>query len=75
MNSSNIELLLRNLYHGNADVVKRTLEEMGGDRQGDQESVKALQEFLRRELRMPLRILAAQTIAKIQKTTLYYERA
>ena len=70
LNSSNIELLLRNLYHENAGVVKCTLEEMGRDRQGDQESVKALQEFLRREPRMPLRILAAQTISKIQKTTL-----
>ena len=69
-NSSNNESLLRNLYHENADVVKCTLEEIGRDRQGDQESVKVLQEFLRRELRMPLRILAAQTIARIQKTTL-----
>lgn len=69
MYSSNIESLLRNLYHENADVVKRTLEEMGRDRNGDRESVRALQEFLRRELRMPLRILAAQTISMIQKTT------
>ena len=69
-NRSNIELLLLNLYHENADVVKHTLEEMGRDRKGDHESVKALQEFLRRELRMPLRILAAQTISMIQKTSL-----
>lgn len=69
-NASNIELLLRNLYHGNADVVRQTLEEIGRDRKGDHESVRALQEFLRRELRMPLRILAAQTISMIQKPSL-----
>lgn len=69
-NTSDIELLLRNLYHENADVVKRTLEEIGSDRKGDHESVRALQEFLKREQRMPLRILAAQTISQIQKTPL-----
>ena len=69
LNSSNTDPLLRNLRHENSDVVKSALEEIGRDRQGDHESVRALQEFLRRELRMPLRILAAQTIARIQKTT------
>lgn len=69
-NTSNIELLLRNLYRENAAVVKVTLEEIGRDRKGDHESVRALQEFLKREQRMPLRILAAQTISQIQKTPL-----
>ena len=44
--------------------MKHALEEIGRAGKGDDEVMKALQEFLGKERRMPLRILAAQTISK-----------
>ncbi|HHT9137326.1 MAG TPA: hypothetical protein ACFYEK_08805 [Candidatus Wunengus sp. YC60] len=63
----NIQLLLKNLYHENAGEVKHALEEIGRVGKGNHEAMKALQEFLGRERRTTLRILAAQTISKIKE--------
>ncbi|BBO16250.1 conserved hypothetical protein [Candidatus Brocadia pituitae] len=65
-NTTSIQQLLQGLYHKNADKVKETLEEIGRIGKGNREIMKALQEFLGKEQRMPLRILAAQTISKIK---------
>ena len=65
-NTTDITQLLRGLYHGNAETVKQCLEEIGRIGKGNREIMKALQEFLKKEQRMPLRILAAQTISKIR---------
>lgn len=65
--TTGIQPLLQGLYHENAGKVKETLEEIGRVGKGDREAMKALQEFLRREQRMPLRILATQTISKIKE--------
>lgn len=64
--TTNIQPLLQELYQGNAEKVKETLEEIGRIGKGNHEIMKALQEFLKKEHRMPLRILAAQTISKIR---------
>ena len=63
---TDITVFLQKLYHGNAETVKQSLEEIGRNGKGNKEAMKALQEFLRKEQRMPLRILAAQTISKIR---------
>ncbi len=65
-NITNIKPFLQGLYSKNADKVKETLEEIGRIGKGNREAIKALQEFLGKEQRMPLRILAAQTISKIR---------
>ncbi len=57
------------MYNENAEVVKQALEEIGRDGKGDLEAMKAIQEFLRKEHRMPLRILAMQTLSKVKKTS------
>jgi hypothetical protein len=59
-------LLLQKLYDENADKVEQTLEEIGRVGKGDLEAMKAIQEFLRKEKRMPLRIVAMQTLSKIK---------
>ena len=63
----NIQSLLKNLYHENAGEVRHALEEIGRVGKGNRETMKALQEFLGKEQRMPLRILAAQTISKVKE--------
>lgn len=50
-------------------MVVEALGEIGRVGKGSHEAMKALQEFLRKEKRMPLRILATQTIAKIKKVS------
>lgn len=65
-NTTGIQQLLQGLYHKNADKVKETLEEIGRIGKGNREIMKALQEFLKKEQRTPLRVLAAQTISKIK---------
>ncbi len=60
-------MLLQKLYDENADNVKLALEEIGRVGKGNLEAMKALQGFLRKEQRMPLRILATQTISKVKK--------
>ncbi|OOP56327.1 MAG: hypothetical protein AYP45_09725 [Candidatus Brocadia carolinensis] len=65
-NTTGIQQLLQGLYQENAGKVKDTLEEIGRIGRGNREIMKALQEFLKKEQRMPLRILAAQTISKIR---------
>lgn len=62
----NIQSLLKNLHHENIGQVMHTLEEIGRVGKGSREAMKALQEFLGKERRTPLRILAAQTISKIK---------
>lgn len=62
-----IKSLLPALHNENADKVKRVLEEIGRVGKGDIEAMKALQDFLRKERRMPLRILATQTISEIKR--------
>ena len=64
---TNIKLFLERLYNENAGEVEQALEEIGRVGKGNREAMKAVQEFLRKEKRMPLRILATQTIAKIKK--------
>jgi len=59
-----IKAILQELYHENAGKVKHALEEIGRVGTGNREAMKALQEFLGKEQRMSLRILAAQTISK-----------
>lgn len=67
--TSNIQSLVKNLYHEHVEKVRHALEEIGRLGKGNREAMKALQEFLGREQRMPLRILAAQTISKIKTTS------
>ncbi|GJQ59357.1 MAG: hypothetical protein D8M57_07865 [Candidatus Scalindua sp. AMX11] len=62
-----MEELFQKLYHENSEVVEEALGEIGRVGKGNQDAMKALQEFLRRERRMTLRILATQTIAKVKK--------
>jgi len=54
------------LYDEDADKVEQALEEIGRVGKGDLEAMKAVQEFLRKEKRMPLRIVAMQTLSKIK---------
>jgi len=68
-NTTNIKMLLQGLYHEKAEKVAETLEEIGRIGNGNREAMKALQEFLRKEMRMPLRILAAQTLSKVKTIT------
>ncbi|WKZ15364.1 MAG: hypothetical protein QY317_15820 [Candidatus Jettenia caeni] len=65
-NTTNISLLLQNLYHESTERVRQTLEEIGKAGKGNHEVMKALQEFLQKEKQMPLRILAAQTISRVK---------
>lgn len=65
-NTTGIQPLLQGLYQGNAEKVKESLEKIAMTGKGNREIMKALQEFLGKEHRMPLRILAAQTISKIR---------
>ena len=62
-------MLLQELYDDNAGKVEQALEEIGRVGKGDLEATKALQEFLRKERRMPLRILATQIISRIKSNS------
>ncbi|HDY66692.1 hypothetical protein LCGC14_1369680 [marine sediment metagenome] len=64
---TNIKSLLQKLYNENTEKVEQALEEIGRVGKGIGEAMKALQKFLRKEQRMPLRILATQTISKVKK--------
>ncbi len=66
---TDIKLLLQELYDGNAEKVELVLEEIGKVGKGDREAMKAMQEFLRKEQRMSLRILAMQVISKIKSNS------
>jgi hypothetical protein len=55
------------LYNENAGEVEQVLEEIGRVGKGNRNAMKAIQEFLKKEKRMHLRILATQTIVKIKK--------
>lgn len=68
-NTTNVTLLLQNLYHENTEKVKQALEEIGRVGKGNREVMKALQEFLKKEKRTPLRILVLQTISKVKTIT------
>ena len=63
----NIKSFLQQLYNEDAGEVEQALEEIGRIGKGNSDAMGAVQEFLRKEKRMPLRILAAQTIVKIKK--------
>ncbi|MBW7899417.1 MAG: hypothetical protein EX330_10340 [Candidatus Brocadia sp. BROELEC01] len=65
--TAGIQPLFQGLYQEDTGKVKETLEEIGRMGKGNQEAMKALQEFLRRERRMSLRILAAQIISQIKE--------
>ena len=54
------------MYDEDADKVKQTLEEIGRVGKGNLEAMKAVQDFLRRERQMPLRIIAMQILSKIK---------
>ena len=62
-----IKPLLDRLYSEDAGEVEQALEGIGRIGKGNSDAMKAVQEFLRKEKRMPLRILATQTIVKIKK--------
>ena len=54
------------MYDDDAGKVELALEEIGRAGKGDLEAMKAVQEFLRKEKRMPLRLVAMQTLSKIK---------
>jgi len=54
------------LHEEDADRVEQVLEEIGSVEKGNIEAMKAIQDFLRKERRMPLRILAMQTLSKVK---------
>ncbi len=62
-------MLLQELYDDNAEKVELALEEIGKVGKGDHVAMKAIQEFLRKEQRMPLRILAMQVLSKIKNNS------
>jgi len=64
-----IKPLLERLYNENAGEIEQVLEEIVRVGKGNSEAMKAVQEFLRKEKRMPLRILATQTIVKIKRVS------
>ncbi len=61
--------LFEKLFDEDSETVEEALLKIGRVGQGDPGAMRALQEFLRREKQMPLRILATQTIAKIKKVS------
>jgi hypothetical protein len=67
--TTDIKLILQELYDENVEKVEQVLEEIGRVGKGDHKAMKALQEFLRKEQRMPLRILAMQVISKIKSNS------
>ncbi len=67
--ATDIQSHVQGLYQGDSGKVKHALEEIGRMGKGNREAMKALQEFLRREQRMPLRILATQIISQIKEYT------
>jgi hypothetical protein len=66
---TDIKSLLQRLYNEDAGEVAQALEEIGRVGKGNSDAMGAVQEFLRKEKRMPLRLLAIQTIVKIKKFT------
>ena len=64
---TDMKILLQRLYDEDKERVEQTLEEIDRRGKGNREAMKALQEFLRKEKRMELRILAMQTITKVKK--------
>ena len=64
---SPMKLLMQRLQHNESEVVRQALEEIGRSGRGNREAIKMLQEFLKGERRMPLRVLAVQTIAKVKE--------
>ncbi|GAX60942.1 cobyrinic acid a,c-diamide synthase [Candidatus Scalindua japonica] len=52
------------MYDEDADKVKKALEEIGRVGKNNLDAMKAVQDFLRRERRMPLRLLAMQVLSK-----------
>jgi hypothetical protein len=65
---SPMKLLMQRLQHNESEVVRQALEEIGRSGKGNREAIKMLQDFLKGERRMPLRVLAVQTIAKIKES-------
>ncbi len=59
-------MLSQELYDEDIGKVEQVLEKIGRVGKGDQDAMKALQDFLRKEQRLPLRILAMQVISKIK---------
>ena len=66
---TDMETLLQKLYDEDKERVEQTLGEISRRGKGNREAMKALQEFLRKEKRMELRILAMQTITKVKKSS------
>ncbi len=66
---TDIKLLSQELYGVNAEKVEHALEEISRVGKGDHEAMKVLQAFLRKEQRMPLRILAMQVLSKIKSNS------
>ncbi len=54
------------MYDDDAGNVEQALDEIGRAGKGNLEAMKAVQEFLRKERRMALRILAMQALSKIK---------
>ena len=66
---TDITSLFQKLYDEDADKVKQALEEIGRVGKGNFDAMKAIQDFLRKERRMPLRILAMQTLSKTKSNS------
>ncbi|MDR4497300.1 MAG: hypothetical protein MRK02_05150 [Candidatus Scalindua sp.] len=66
---TDMNTLLQKLYDEDEERVKQTLGDITRIGKGNRELMKALQEFLRKEKQMELRILAMQTLANIKKST------
>ncbi|MCF6147893.1 MAG: hypothetical protein E3K37_04460 [Candidatus Kuenenia sp.] len=66
---AHINDLSQKLQSEDSEVVKQSLEEIGRVGRGNREAMKALQEFLKRERRMPLRVLATQIIPKVKEVS------
>ncbi len=67
--TTDIKLLLQELDDEDIGKVEQVLEEIGRVGKGNQGAMKALQNFLRKEQRLPLRILAMQVISKIKSNS------
>ena len=63
---TDIKSLFQKLYDSDAGNVEQALDEICRVGKGNLEAMKAVQEFLRKEKRMPLRLVAMQTLSKIK---------
>ena len=63
---TDIKSLFQKLYDDDAKKVEQALDEIGRVGKDNLEAMKAVQDFLRKEKRMPLRIVAMKTLSEIK---------